>query len=116
MIAAGLLISVNNAVLKSISTTIPLGEVICLRALVSLTLIVGFVLARGQLNDLRVNQHRAHLSRGILQVGSMFLFIGALRALPLVDVMTWSISVRSSLRRWRRPSWANASDGIDGRP
>ena len=88
MIAGGLLISVNNAVLKSISTTIPLGEVICLRALVSLTLIVGFVLAHGQLNDLHVNQHRVHLSRGILQVGSMFLFIGALRALPLVDVMT----------------------------
>jgi len=88
MIGGGLLISVNNAVLKSISTTIPLGEIICLRALVSVALIVSVVLVRGQLNDLRVNQHRVHLIRGLLQVGSMFLFISALRALPLVDVMT----------------------------
>ena len=47
MIAGGLLISVNNAILKSIPTSVPLGEVICLRALVSLALIAGFVLLRG---------------------------------------------------------------------
>ena len=88
MIGGGLLISVNNAVLKSISTSLPLGEIICLRALVSITLITSFVLVRGQFQDLRVNRHRVHLIRGVLQVGSMFLFIAALRALPLVDAMT----------------------------
>ena len=88
MVAGGMLISVNNAILKSISTTIPLGEVICLRALVSIALITAFVMARGQVHDLRVTQHSVHLLRGVLQVGSMFLFIGALRALPLIDAMT----------------------------
>ena len=88
MVAGGMLISVNNAILKSISTTIPLGEVICLRALVSIALIAGLVVARGRVQDLRVTQHRVHLLRGVLQAGSMFLFIGALRALPLVDAMT----------------------------
>tara|TARA_B100000686_G_scaffold328239_1_gene388018 strand:+ start:1058 stop:1912 length:855 start_codon:yes stop_codon:yes gene_type:complete len=88
MVAGGMLISVNNAILKSISTTIPLGEVICLRALVSIALVAAFVMARGRVQDLRVTQYRVHLLRGVLQVGSMFLFIGALRALPLVDAMT----------------------------
>ena len=88
MIAGGMLISVNNAILKSIPTSVPLGEVICLRALVSLALIAGFVLLRRRARDLRVSRHRVHLLRGLLQVASMFLFIGALRALPLVDAMT----------------------------
>ena len=88
MIGGGLLISVNNAILKSISTTLPLGELISLRALVSVALILGYVVLRGQLQDLRVTHHRVHLIRGVLQVGSMFLFIAALRALPLVDAMT----------------------------
>ncbi len=88
MVTGGLLISVNNAVLKSISTSVPLGEVICLRALVSIALIAAFILVRRRVHDLRVTRHRVHLLRGILQVGSMFLFIGALRALPLVDAMT----------------------------
>ena len=88
MVGGGLLISVNNAILKSISTTLPLGELISLRALVSVALILVYVVVRGQTQDLRVSNHRVHLGRGALQVGSMFLFIAALRALPLVDAMT----------------------------
>ena len=88
MIGGGLLISFNNAILKSISTSIPVGEVICLRALCSLVLIIGYVLIRNRLSDLRVVGHRVHLIRGVLQIGSMFVFIAALRALPLVDAMT----------------------------
>ena len=87
MVAACAVVSLNDATVKWLSTELPVGEIVCLRAAVALSL--GMVFAwreRGRVS-FRVSSPRLQLLRGLLAAGGMFLFVAGLRHLPLADAV-----------------------------
>ena len=87
MVAAAAIVSLNDATVKWLSTELPIGEIICLRATVALML--GGVFAwreRGRLT-FRVSSPRLQVLRGVLAAAGMFLFVTGLRHLPLADAV-----------------------------
>ncbi|MSP51371.1 MAG: DMT family transporter [Alphaproteobacteria bacterium] len=87
MIIAGVLVTLNNVATKAISFDMPVSEIVALRSISVLALLLGALATRpGGFHDLRVKQPLYHLGRGLLMAISMFAFIGALRAMPMVDV------------------------------
>ena len=87
MVAACAVVSLNDAAVKWLSTELPVGEIVCLRAVVALSL--GLVFAwreRGRIS-LRVASPRLQLLRGLLAGAGMFMFVAGLRHLPLADAV-----------------------------
>ena len=79
------LIVMNDAAVKSVSATLPIGEIIALRGLTALVLVVLYLWSTGQFGALRVVHPRGQAGRAAMMVLSSFLFIAALRAMPLAD-------------------------------
>ena len=87
MVAAGVLITLNNAATKAVAHEVPLGELIFFRGLTAALLIALWLrVGRGSFADLKVRRPWDHFWRGVLMVISMFAFIAGVRAMPLVDV------------------------------
>ena len=87
MVAACAVVSLNDAAVKWLSTELPVGEIVCLRAVVALSL--GLVFAwreRGRIS-LRIASPRLQLLRGLLAGAGMFMFVAGLRHLPLADAV-----------------------------
>ena len=87
MVAACAVVSLNDATVKWLSTELPIGEIVCLRAAVAMSL--GLVFAwreRGRIS-IRVTSPRLQLLRGLLAAGGMLLFVAGLRHLPLADAV-----------------------------
>ncbi len=82
MIMGGVFMGVNNAMLKWVSGYPP-GEVLFLRAVVTVLSILVLVGFSGRLSSLRVNRISGHLVRAGCMVFSTFCFILGLRYLPL---------------------------------
>ena len=79
------LIVVNDAAIKAVSVTLPVGEIIALRGLVVSALVILYLWLTGQFDVLRVQHPRGQAGRALMMVCSSFLFIAALRAMPLAD-------------------------------
>ena len=87
MVAACAVVSLNDATVKWLSTELPVGEIVCLRAAAAMAL--GLIFAwreRGHVS-IRLSSPRLQLLRGLLAVGGMFLFVSGLRHLPLADAV-----------------------------
>ncbi len=87
MLAGSLLLTLNDAVIKSLAATYPAGEVMFVRGLFILPWI--FLLARrdGGLHLLRINSLKGQALRGVCVICSAFLFINGLVYLPLADAI-----------------------------
>ncbi|WP_417250181.1 DMT family transporter [Celeribacter sp.] len=71
---------------KSASAEVPSYQAAFFRSLFAIPIVVGFLLARGELRKgLKMVRPKAHLVRGILGAGSMMLGFTALSKLPLPD-------------------------------
>ena len=79
------LIVVNDAAVKAVSVTLPVGEIIALRGLVVSALVILYLWLTGQFDVLRVQHPLGQAGRALMMVCSSFLFIAALRAMPLAD-------------------------------
>ena len=79
------LIVANDAAIKAVSVTLPVGEIIALRGLVVSALVILYLWLTGQFDVLRVQHPRGQAGRALMMVCSSFLFIAALRAMPLAD-------------------------------
>ncbi len=79
------LIVMNDAAVKTVSATLPIGEIIALRGSVVMVLVVIYLWLTGQFGALRVLHPRGQAGRAAMMVLSSFLFVAALRAMPLAD-------------------------------
>ena len=87
MVAACAVVSLNDATVKWLSTELPVGEIVCLRAAVAMSLGIVFAWRERGRVSFRVSSPRLQVLRGLLAAGGMFLFVAGLRHLPLADAV-----------------------------
>ena len=87
MVAACAVVSLNDATVKWLTTELPVGEIVCLRAVVAMALGLVFAWRERGYVSLRISSPRLQLLRGLLAAGGMFLFVTGLRHLPLADAV-----------------------------
>ena len=87
MILSGALLTCNDAAMKSVSKSIPLGELLFMRGGMAFALLFLFALSTGRLGALKVTQYRAQGTRALLMIAGTFLFIGGIRQMPLADAV-----------------------------
>ena len=87
MLVGVALLSLNDALIKSLSMGYPVGQLLFVRGLFVLPWI--FLLARraGGLHTLRVKSVKGQALRAVCVIASAFLFVNALRYLPLADAI-----------------------------
>ena len=87
MVAACAVVSLNDAVVKWLSTELPIGEIVCLRAVAAMTLGVVFAWREQGRVSFRISSPRLQLLRGLLAAAGMLFFVAGLRHLPLADAV-----------------------------
>ena len=87
MVAACAVVSLNDATVKWLTTELPIGEIVCLRAAVAFCLGLLFAWRERGYVSFRFSSPRLQLLRGLLAAGGMFLFVAGLRHLPLADAV-----------------------------
>lgn len=80
-----------------------LAQLIFVRSVISVTLMLAFAAARGQLGDLRTHRAGWHVFRSLLMVGSMFSFFHALRFVPLADIVIYAFAAPLIVTALSRP-------------
>lgn len=83
VLAAMVSMSINDALVKSLSGGYPLHQVIFTRALIGLALCLVFVLFEGGLSILKTRQPGLHFLRGLLIVIANSCFFAAIAVVPL---------------------------------
>jgi drug/metabolite transporter (DMT)-like permease len=86
VIASGLL-TVNDAMVKWLAQSYPVGQVMSLRGAFVIAIIVISAMARRRTSELRVSNWRLQLTRGALMSISTFLFVTALALMPIADAI-----------------------------
>lgn len=114
-LASALLFSVMSALVRYVSDTTPLGEVVFCRSFFAiLPVVLIYALRRELATAVRTARPFGHLARGMISVAGMFLNFAALARLPIVDVTTitfasplitvalsaWILKERVRVYRW----------------
>ena len=86
VIASGLL-TVNDAIVKWLTQSYPVGQVMSLRGVFVIAIVVSWAAARHRTGQLRVSNWRLQLTRGALMTVSTFLFVTALSLMPIADAI-----------------------------
>lgn len=92
MLVGGIFMSLNNATLKLLSEGYPIGEIAFIRSIFVWLPLYIFISRAGGVAKLRILSYGGHLVRGLCLVGSLFLYILAVRHLPLADVTAITFS------------------------
>lgn len=87
MLAATALVSLNDALVKSLTSSYPVGQVLFLRGIFVLPWIVLLAHIMGGIGRLKVKNVKGQAFRAIFVVGSSFLFVNGLIYLPLADAI-----------------------------
>ena len=85
LVAGGFFITMNDVAIKAASPGMPIGEIMFLRAVVQTALVLCYMLAFRKFGELRVEHRRGQAARAALMVAASFMFVGALRLMPLAD-------------------------------
>jgi drug/metabolite transporter (DMT)-like permease len=85
MIGGGLLLTMNDAVVKWVSSDFPLGQILLFRGLAALVIITLALSWRKELQIFRVRYPGIQLLRAALMIASTYLFISGLRLMPLAE-------------------------------
>jgi drug/metabolite transporter (DMT)-like permease len=92
MLTAGVLMTLNNAILKWVTAGYPVGQIIFTRG-VFIWLPIAFLIWRsGGVRTLRIQRFDLHGVRAACLILSAFMYVTALRYLPLADVTAISFS------------------------
>ena len=83
MIAATALLTLNDAIAKSLSETYPVGQILFWRQLIGAFLLLAVLLMRREVAQLRIVDGKGQLVRGLLFVANTFLIVASLSLLPL---------------------------------
>ena len=81
-------VALNDAILKWLSTSLPVGELICLRGVFVLLVIPLLAMRDGGLRALRVRDLRGQGVLAALLVAGMFLFVTSLKTLALATAVS----------------------------
>jgi drug/metabolite transporter (DMT)-like permease len=87
MVIASGLITVNDAMVKWLTQSYPVGQVMSLRGLFVIAIVVISAMARRRTSELRVSNWRLQLTRGALMSASTFMFVTALALMPIADAI-----------------------------
>ena len=87
MIGAVAFLTASDALIKSMSTSYSVGQLLFIRSLFVWPWIVLFALRQGGLGTLRLKSTKGHVVRGILVIASTFLFVTGLQYLPLANAI-----------------------------
>lgn len=123
MIGAVAFLTASDALIKSMSTSYSVGQLLFIRSLFVWPWIVLFALRQGGLGTLRLKSTKGHVVRGILVIASTFLFVTGLQYLPLANaiaaifmgplfITAMAPFVLGERVGWRR--WAAVSVGFIG--
>jgi drug/metabolite transporter (DMT)-like permease len=85
MIVGSLLLTMNDAVVKWVSSDFQLGQILASRGLAALTVIALVLYWRKEFHIFRVKFPRVQLIRAALMIASTFLFVSGLRLMPLAE-------------------------------
>ena len=83
MVVSALFMNLNNAILKLLTESLPVGEIMFLRSGIILPLVIGYVSMRGRMAALQIYRWQGHITRGICLGCSAYLFILSVQFLPL---------------------------------
>ena len=122
VIASGLL-TVNDAMVKWLAQSYPVGQVMSLRGVCVIAIVVAWAVLRRKRSTLRVSNWRLQLTRGGLMAMSTFLFVTALALMPIADAIAIAFAgpvIATALAalileeqvRWRR--WTAIAIGFAG--
>jgi len=122
VIASGLL-TVQDAMVKWIAQSYPVGQVMTLRGVFVIAIVVLWAMARRRTNQLRVSNWKLQLTRGTLMAISTFLFVTGLTLMPIADAIAIAFAgpvIATALAalllgetiRWRR--WTAIAMGFTG--
>ena len=118
IILSGLLLTAHDAAVKSVSETVPLGELIGVRGAMATLLLALQIVWRYGWREGRIVHVRGNLARAVLMITSTFLFISGLRLCKRDDVQ-WSKTEERRTRIARGacgpgggPKSANASGNL----
>ncbi len=103
MLAGSFFMSLNNAILKWLSAGYPAGEILFLRSAFIFVTIGFFIWRAGGFHTARVGNPKVHLLRASCVVCSAFLFMNAVRLLPLADVIAITFVAPLFLTALARP-------------
>ncbi len=123
MLVSGLVITLNDAVMKSMTAVYPIGEILFIRGFFVIVPIGLLAWRFGGVSQLRVLNVRTQAIRAALTVLSTFLFITSLRYLHLADALAITFTgplfitalaapVLGEQVGWRR--WAAVGIGFTG--
>lgn len=87
MIAGGGALTMSDAATKWLTTSLPIGEILFIRALIVSVVIWLIVWRSGTFDGLRIGRLRNMGLRSLLAVGSTFLVVASLARLPLNEVI-----------------------------
>lgn len=85
MVGAVASLTASDALIKSMSNTYSVGQLLFIRSLFVWPWIFFFAWRQGGLRVLRLNSTKGHFVRGFLVIASTFLFVTGLQYLPLAN-------------------------------
>ena len=88
MMAGGMLLTMNDAVMKWLTSGYPVGQLLFTRAMFSFLIIAVFVRFYGGLNSLRIHNARLHVVRGVVVVFGTYAFVTGLQYLTLAQAIS----------------------------
>lgn len=123
MVTGGLFLTMNDALLKWLAGDYSVGQLMFVRGLFVFIPISVLVWRAGGVRALRVNRASTHVIRALLVISGTFMFITALRYLPLANVVTITFAgplfvtalaapILGEVIRWRR--WLAVAVGFIG--
>lgn len=92
MLAGSLLLTINDALVKSLAASYPAGEVLFIRGMFVMPWIFLIAWKAGGWSTLRVRSFKGQALRGVCVIASAFLFITGLQLLPLADAIAAAFS------------------------
>ena len=92
MLAGGALLTLSDAVVKSLTPFYPTGQIMFFRALFVFLPILVFTWRGGGVHVLQVNNVKGQAARAACNIGSTFSFVTGLHYLPLADMIAISIA------------------------
>ena len=87
MIGGGLLLTMNDGVVKWLSGDYQVGQILTFRGAAAVILITGVLLWRREFNIFEVRYPKVQLLRAVLMIASTFLFVNGLGLMPLADTV-----------------------------
>ena len=92
MVAGTAILTMNDAVLKWLAASYPVGQVMFVRGIFVFIPIAFFVWRAGGVGALRIRNFRGQATRAVLAVASTFLFVIGLSMMPLADAIAVSFA------------------------